>query len=683
MSNSYLTKFRTSLPSSQGNRILKRLITKKDSGEIRTVDEFKDKLKELTADLLAERIKPTLKIYKAITGEDISSEQFNEMLDRIQDDLETAFAEADTIDTVSTAHHNLINGVALKALRYGINELESKITFYEFINKSGLGFDDVLFNTFRESQTVSTSRADQVAAIAYIDPRTKTTIDVSQDAAVDFIGERLTLGTDDFWYIEPRSAEWLNNSYSQHGELTVSFPTSSIRNIIDGQKRTYWVAPVLFSKIRTGGAYCEVCLYLPAAQDVNFIEIEPASDFPMYLVQIDYYDTNGDRQVADTTERLINAPMKAFFNRFCTSALILRFRQDNYRETQFKEKIGESNFHRALLGDKKLSVDMEAASDDLKEILSSDFLLSDIMSVPENTRSRKKYYQYVFGFDNIRPGYSTYDEQSIFVSKKKTVIEPGEIGLKADETRPTSSGSTTILLEDFTYPTQTTSEDGKFYYGSIEYWLTIQSYTDDGFLIATDTIPILPLYAKRIYHERLVFTRKESTTLLQNNMASLMFWTDNDEDDVKVYKNGILLVYGSSYDWQFVTNAEDSNITVDSRNSGSRMRRGVKINAAVNSLDIYTVSYTPKLSNTKLIPVEGNTLIEITDLSGDQRIRMIQDNIIVMDEFRSGLKVALADIYLTIILRRNTARLDLTPAVEEYMLTTGSRKWDKFLKDYE
>jgi len=119
----YLEKYRSALAKTQGQQVLKTLLGKKDSGEIRNLDEFKDRLKKLTTELLSNKIRPTFRLWPAIPGEEISSEQYNDMLERIHNDLETAFREANTIDEVLAAHCELINNVSLKVLRYAINNI--------------------------------------------------------------------------------------------------------------------------------------------------------------------------------------------------------------------------------------------------------------------------------------------------------------------------------------------------------------------------------------------------------------------------------------------------------------------------------------------------------------------------------------------------------------------------------
>jgi len=678
MSQGYLDKFRTSIPKTQGNQVLKRLIAQRDSGGIKTIDEFKARLKSLTTQLVNEEIKPTLTLYKILTGEDISSEQYVDMLEHIEDDLETAFTEADNLDEIIVAHRNLIQNVALKALRYGINELESKVRLYEFISSTTKGFDDILFNTFRDTQKMATLRSDVTGSTFFIDPRSGSEIEAEEDATVDLFGERLILGVNESYFITPRGAEWLANQYSHHGELDVTLPGSSVSNIIDGTTNTYWAVPILFSKIQPYGALVEICLKLPGCQDLNLVEIEPCPDFSCYLAQLDYIDANGARQEISSTDTLVQEPLKVCFNKVTASSLILRFRQDNYREVQFKPTPGESNFHKAVLGQNNLAMDIDSVADDLRSRLTSDFVISDTLSLPSTATPTEKYYQYTFGLDNIRPGYSTYGGRGIFISDVKSVSQPIQVGLKIEETRPIRISGGALSSEIHTYPLQTTAEDAKFHHGVIEYWLAVQSFSSSGALLASEIVPILPLEAHRVYHEQLIFTRKSSSSLRENDMASMRFFCDDDSVDVMLYKNGSLLAYGAIEDWVFVSQSVDSEITNTSSNSGKRMRRGIQINTARSPIDIYTVSYTPTVSDTINLPKIGDTLATVVDLTGDNGLRVVQDNVIIFNKLRNSQIVDRADIYLIVLLRRNSARDDLTPAVEEFLLATGSRDTAKF-----
>ena len=109
------------------------------------------------------------------------------------------------------------------------------------------------------------------------------------------------------------------------------------------------------------------------------------------------------------------------------------------------------------------------------------------------------------------------------------------------------------------------------------------------------------------------------------------------------------------------------------------MSRGIQVLDPVHPLDIFTVSYTPSVSNTRVIPINVDTeLFNIIDLIGDQSLRMYEDFVVLIDQYKNGIEVAKADIYLTIIMRRNSAVESYTPFIEEFMLLTASRDTSRF-----
>lgn len=677
---SYLDKFRSALPSTQGNQMLQLLISKRDSGEIRTIDEFKNKLKELTAKLLANQVAPTFELLTAIAGEDISSERYNYMLSRINDDLAAAFIELDNLDEIITAHHNLINEVSLKALRFSLNELEARVSLYEFLNKHDKGFDDSLFNTFRGFQKENTSRSDDAAAMVLVDPRKHEPILSHEDCYVDPIGERLMLGFSDNNLASIKEIIWLANANSIRGEIDASFKGSLLSNMIDGTRNTYWVAPILLSERRTEGALMELAVYLNANQDINYIELEPASLYPMTLIGIDYIDAGNTRRTASTGTLQITSPVRINLQRITTSCLIIKLKQTNYEEIQFVRKAGTDNFERAVTGEIVSSIDKVSITEDLKKVLTSDFVLTDLYGLKSTVIDQVKYFEYVIGFDNIRAGFSSFNERGVYASIKKTVSSLGQVGLTVSETRPLqTSSSTTIVPTSFSYPSRSSSEDENFYHGAVEYWLVVQSFASDNYLISTDNIPILPMGASRIYHEQLVFVSK-STGAINNNQSQLIFYTLASNTDVLVYRNGTLLTY--NVDWEFIADGDSSNLTTETPASGSPMKRGIRIKGMVNPLDVYTVSYTPVVSNILTLVTES-TLQSIVDLTGDplSSTRLVRDNIIVFGENRESQPVDHCDVYLVILMRRNSAEQNFSPTVDEYMLVVGSRDQTKFVGD--
>jgi fumarate hydratase class II len=147
----YLDKIRSVIPSLQINQIFKLLHKYQSQGKIKSINELQAELKTLTTELTTNKIKPTLSLYKAIIGKDISSETFNEMIERIDDDLETAFSEANNLFEILDAHNEIIERTALQMIERTLNKLEDEITIMEFSKNNNHGLKTVLFNTFKDT----------------------------------------------------------------------------------------------------------------------------------------------------------------------------------------------------------------------------------------------------------------------------------------------------------------------------------------------------------------------------------------------------------------------------------------------------------------------------------------------------------------------------------------------------
>ena len=122
------------------------------------------------------------------------------------------------------------------------------------------------------------------------------------------------------------------------------------------------------------------------------------------------------------------------------------------------------------------------------------------------------------------------------------------------------------------------------------------------------------------------------------------------------------------------------------------MSRAVVI-AAPNPNAIYTITYTPSLSATTNLGLDvtsttnglfveggvGEETVLATDHVGDGSVLSLPANIYSLNVKRKGVEISKSDFYLSIILRRNTNDVTVTPAVEEYLLMTGIADVEKFL----
>lgn len=678
MSNyKYLEKIQKLLPSTQGRHILNYLTQQKESGEIRTLDEFKSHLKELTDTLLGDRIIPTLVLNKAIAGKDIDSETYNKMLQQLANDLETCFVEANNLDEIISAHHNLIKDVSFKTIKLAIAKLESQIQLYEFIDKTQIGVDDSQFNTFRETDNLATSRLDKNMSIVFSDLLKKEIINEEEAADIDPVGERLCLGYNVQKFVKLAGVRLLANENSTRSEVDASFTNANINNIIDGQNNTFWALPVLLSNINTSGVSAEVQIDLATMQEINFLEIDPVGKFPMTITGIDYLDSAYIRTSLISSDIKLTKQTRINFDKVFAKSLIITFRQEAFSEIQFQQ-IEKTPLFRAVITNKyntKIDNSLSSIKNDLKSIVTSDFL-KNIFTITDEIEPLSRYYEYVFALDNVRLGYATYLDRSVYVGQSKRIDKPTLIGLTTDELRPYIDLSTNDQgIIEFDYPTESSTENKIFYKGSLEYNLHIFSYNESDYLFSIDSIPVLPYRTSRIYHERLFFAEKTDVSYINNNAGVLRFFTNADVSTIYMYKNGILLECGT--DWELY-----NTLTISNPNTGSPMKRGIRLLFDPSPLDIFTVSYNPVQSNT-MSRISSNTgLLSNVDLTGDNTIRIVPENLIIMDDFRKGHQLDHIDVYLQIVLRNNSSDDFVSPYLEEYMLVYNSKDEEKFTKDY-
>jgi hypothetical protein len=669
----FLEKFRSSIPAVQGKQILNLLQQKKDRGEIKTIEEFKTQLSSLTAQLLSEEIVPSLKVFFGEAGEVIDIESYNFMLERISDDLEVAFTEVNTISDVLEAHKQIVNQVVLKTIQFGINELRERVNLYEFINGNKLGLDQGQFNTFSTTKSISTPRGTSLSSILY----QGTT--VAEDAIVDPVGERLILARDQDINVAIHSIRQIFDDETSASELDVEFKDSAIENLIDGLSGTYWLYSTQVSSPFPDGVLQKVEINLAATQDINSVDIEPASLHPMTLEKITYIGNDTIERDTNIPSFTLAAPVKVNFARVTANKVILHLRQNNYVETQFEEKDFDTNFYDVVVGDPS-DPNIESISEHFREILSSNFLLEDILGIPRNRQlaAQRKFYQYLFGFDNIRVGFSNYRNRSIFVSKVLETTNPGQVALTASESIAGEVGG--VISTDVD-----SFDESKFYHGSIEYEVVKENFDAGGNFIGVDRFSILPIGQTRVIHERVFMTEKVDGST-RDNAGFLRFFPDLDGStgDIRGYRNGTEMVEGTGFVINRTPGVPSPGLDLldqESPNVENRMRKAVKVLNPVIS-DIYTFTYTPKTGNSLELPKTTTSLLNVVNLGDAGRIRICRENLIVTDRLRGANIIAKSNTYLVILLRRNSAELHLTPTVEEYALYVGSEDLEKFVSEF-
>lgn len=673
----YLDNFAGVLKKRQAEQILKLLNKQKERGEIRTVEEFRNRLDNLVRQLNQSIMTPTLRIFEAKTAEIIDSETFNFMLDRVVDDLSASFEESNLISELQDSHEAIIRDVILKNLQYGIAELESKVALYQFLNEDRNGFDSAIFSTFRESKEQRSNRSIDQSTILFTDPKVGDIFDSTEDALVDLIGERLILNTNlDTEYLI-RDIRQIFDSESPQSELIVEPATNNIRNIIDDTVGTYWIQTLLFSQLKS---FVKVKLQLDisSTKDINIVQIEPANLKGVFLESIDYIDGNNLVVNILNPNQFFVTPIKIPFHTITTKTIILTFRNENYLTTQFQFGSNDTLFNQAFLEPPEgLPKNIETISEDLNKILGSE-TVKNIIGVTVPTQGSFSGYAFTTGFDNIRVGLSKYIDRSWYISSPLKVEEIGQVGLKVSETRPISD----ILNSDPIIDSNTYDiSDSKFPHGSIEYYCFKRDFDSSNNILATTRFPLLPIDITRISQERLILVEKSQPSNIHNDIGYLNFFTDRIVGDVHVYRNGVELLFSSV---PAIVDGWTDETTISEKTPDVGIPMVFKIKIQQPSVgDIFTVTYTPLTSNTitvpKLLSPWSATGLTVVDMIGDLSVRLLSSKINVIDQILNKEKITSSEIFLGILLRNNTANSNLTPSVEEYTLVVGHKDQTKFL----
>jgi hypothetical protein len=643
----YLDKFVSTIPAVQGKQITEILNTKKDRGEIRTIKEYSKEADRLFEVLTASDPLPTLKLFLGEKDKSIFSETFNFMMERVIDDLTTVFQEAKNIADVATLHRRLIIETILRSLRFAIHSLNDTINVHEFLSNNKDGFTAAQFNSFTQDNLLRTARTDAVASATYVDPITGLLVSTAEDAVVDPIGEQLLLSTSLNKQIALKNIRLILDADTRASEIDISFPGSDIRNAIDNQDNTFWVHDILLTDPEPDGVLTKVELKLAGVQDINFIELEPATLFKFSLTEMSYVDTSGNVRRIPLSETLLDRPRRINFTKITTNTILLTCKQRTYLRARYAFNANTQSYERLIAQDPITleDVDFTTVEQELGDLIDS-ATLKEAIGVTSSAFNFEDVdmYEYLIGFDNIRIGLNQYNNRGIYVGAKLTADQPGVMGLKAVEVRNQHE----FLGLDI---------------DSIEYTIYKQNFDVNNIFVDTEIFNILPISITAISQERLLLRER---TALSNDTGTFRFYPDVSKT-LKVYRDGTELIIGTDYQVSGDSGASYQAVLSLSVHDPGNQFHEFKVQV-VNPADtsIYTVDYEP------LLDVFVNSRRTATIKNG---------NLFNFNLNRPNITVNRSDIFLTIILRRNHSNIAITPELKEYNLLVGSIDKTRFTGD--
>jgi len=643
----YLDKFVSVIPAVQGKQITEILSNNKNLGSIRTVEEYSQKADELFQVLAQTDPKPTLKLFLGEVDKTLSSETFNFMMERIIDDLTSVFKEAKNIADVAILHRKLIVETILRSLRFAINNLNDNISVHEFLSKNKDGFTAAQFNSFKQDNVLKTARTDALATALYVDPSTGLLVPATEDAVVDPVGEQLLLSASLTKEILMKNVRLILDADTRATEVDVTFPGSDIKHIIDGQEDTYWINDVLLSSPEPEGVIMKLELQLAGMQEVNFIELEPATLFQFSLFEMDYIDASGSLRHIPLDEVVLDRPRRLNFSKITTNTIILSFRQRTYIRARYSFNADTQSYERIVAQDPITleDVDFTSVEQELSDLIDSANLKAAIGVTQAGFQfDDVDMFEYIAGFDNIRVGLNQYNERGIYVGSKLESPRPGVLGLQVNAQRN--------LHEVLGYPID-----------SLEFTVYKQNFDSSGNFVDTEVFNVPPVSETSMSHERMLLSDR---TALPNDTGVLRFYPDVTKP-FKIFRDGTELTIGSDYQV-----SGDSGVSYQSvlnpilHNPGGQFHDFKVQIIGPASTSIYTASYTP--------------LYNVYVNSG-RTATLVNGNLINFVLERTTNSVDRSEMYLIITLRRNFTDVTRTPELRDYSFLVGSVDKEKFTGD--
>ena len=441
-----------------------------------------------------------------------------------------------------------------------------------------------------------------------------------------------------------------NEELTTRNDFEFPISGSELSNMIDGTRNTFYIRPfyILDGNQPTGGVQLRLNLDCGGLRPINFIEVEPVSNFPFQISEIEYQDKNGQTLAVELQEsgllgQDIFRPIRYHFKEVDARKVYLTCTQEHFTLLNFHGSSVTEDPQEDIDG---TFINSQMVQTAISDLVADDPFLFALQNQFTDVDQETLLYQYVIGFDNVTTGKLSYglgnDKLGVFVGEVFQVARCRRIGLSTDEV--------------------TTSELLNNRRASFEYWIYKQDFnatspTPIGFT----ALPIMPLTDQTAY-ERLEFTEIGSGQP-GPNIATLRFQghfggsIPSGDEEVKVYLNGVELTYGPTEDWEF------ADVGVLGVTNFTR----IEILSPLPG-EVYTVSYTPAQYH------PGATTEKIFQRLQPNAYYKGENNIIFTNGTIASEEVESSDIYLIVIMKANNNEDDAqSPRLNEYSLLVASQ----------
>lgn len=291
---SFLSGFLGNLPATQSKQIVRILSQQKDRGEIRTQQEFQQKLLELSRLIQAGELNQQTPPLFMREGELMESDAFRTFFDLARLDNEAILRQIEHLGDTIRAHRRILEDSYYSAIESALDELESEATAYEVLeNQKFSGFSRVIRSwDFTTMGGVASGDPESSSFIALRETsRGGETLHYTAPINGD-PGLHLAIRREDPIIRRFDSLGLQTDATTPQTEFEVNTSSNSPNNAINGDLDVGWNHSILLDD------YVDTCrlkveLSFSGAKRINAINIQGMPRIPMTLYSASYVDSGG------------------------------------------------------------------------------------------------------------------------------------------------------------------------------------------------------------------------------------------------------------------------------------------------------------------------------------------------------------------------------------------------------
>lgn len=615
------------LGSLQGNKILQKLTKKKDDGFYKNEIEFKRALKQNLIDIASAGDQPLYVPTPMIPGI-AYSDFFNSNIEDIVLDLEVLFDEINYIFSKIKSHEIFFDRSVTEA-EVLIKKLEQAVESAKVEGSPENAFNKIFHNTFTDASN-KVDFSNREAKEFYYDFQIKKRISIENLCPISTVESKISLPKTKGVNVPVAEAKVLTTE-STVSDYEISFPDNKISNLLNPLSKSSWDYPLLVKKQLKDAAKLVIGLDLGDIKEFNSITVNSNSSDPVYLEEIYILDSNGSKINLEIEPGFLIETKNFLIPKTLSKSIYFSFKQ--YKNKAIPYNPSQSITLAELQRDPALPLNLNSLGNQIGESI-KDPSIKNILGLQNGSSpSLLPVYYYNFSVSSIVIGNDNFKNKGMYVSKPEEFKKIRNLG---------------FYSKDFIPKAKHWQTDIEILAGSIEYVLFKKDYDTRDRLIKTSVINILPVGTSKIENEKLHFETSRVATL-----RFLGHKTNGDGSNLKIYRNGELLIRG--LDWKFVNHqGSQDSFFIDPNETETKIELMHSNDQVYNGL--YYAEYVPRF------------ILEPDNVIIDNGIRFLENCSVVTPEVIYGQEIATSDIYVQIIIRNHTEISLLSPYVDYYRL---------------